>query len=449
LQSLIGNQAMGRLLRAAMQPTQGKITESGQAAPESVHDALKSPGSPLAPDTRAFIVSRFASDFSRVPVHADVRSTQSATLPRTSNLRVSSPTDPAELEAERVTAEVMRMPAPSAAPEVQRKCACDDEEIRRDATTDASVQVPPLVNQVLGSSGQPLPDSARGFFEPRMGFDFSHVRIHTDAQAARSADAVQARAYTVGSHIVFAAGHSPLGAADHHLLAHELVHVIQQGGSDPAAGIWRHQGSVRVDSHAEHSGEVIYRNQSVHPEEQHCEDVSKEPDPGCAAIIDCIEVLIEELAGRFHDVETLGGDPGHFKRIEIVQGILKTLMAMALLACKAGEYDPELQEEAEKWAGRQFRQVAPEPGPSTRERIAKALQDAGVPAWAVAALVVLIIAALADPEPFSKIVALIGATAAVLFFIAIGRSGDIPPGQAATASNDQPVHDRAEETANA
>jgi hypothetical protein len=74
-----------------------------------------------------------------------------------------------------------------------------------------------------------------------------------------------------------------------------------------------------------------------------------------------------------------------------------------------------------------------EPEPSTRERIAESLRRAGVPAWAVAALVVLVIAALADPEPFSKVAALIGAAAAIAFFILIGRR-DAVPGGGTTAS---------------
>ena len=66
--------------------------------------------------------------------------------------------------------------------------------------------------------------AARSFFEPRFGVDFSNVRLHDDAAARRSAEAVSARAYTVGSN-------TPPEARDPepHLLAHELAHVGQQG----------------------------------------------------------------------------------------------------------------------------------------------------------------------------------------------------------------------------
>src|SRR5207247_10972975 len=66
----------------------------------------------------------------------------------------------------------------------------------------------------------------RTFMEPRFGRDFRHVRVHADSQAERSAQAVQARAYTVGQHIVFGAGAH--NHADRSLLAHELTHIVQQ-----------------------------------------------------------------------------------------------------------------------------------------------------------------------------------------------------------------------------
>ena len=72
--------------------------------------------------------------------------------------------------------------------------------------------------------------------------------------------------------------------------------------------------------------------------------------------------------------------------------------------------------------------------PTTRERIADALRKAGVPAWAVAGVVVLVVAALADPEPFSKVALIIGSAAAIVFFALIGRGGAAPPGTIASTS---------------
>jgi 3D (Asp-Asp-Asp) domain-containing protein len=66
--------------------------------------------------------------------------------------------------------------------------------------------------------------------QPRFGYDFSKVRVHTGGKAAASADAVEARAYTVGPDIVFNAGqYAPGSTEGRRLLAHELAHTIQQG----------------------------------------------------------------------------------------------------------------------------------------------------------------------------------------------------------------------------
>jgi Domain of unknown function (DUF4157) len=75
--------------------------------------------------------------------------------------------------------------------------------------------------------------------ETRFGRDFGGVRIHTGEQAAASASAAGALAYTVGSHIVFGVGsYAPASPAGRALLAHELAHTIQQRGS-PARDLRR------------------------------------------------------------------------------------------------------------------------------------------------------------------------------------------------------------------
>jgi len=85
-----------------------------------------------------------------------------------------------------------------------------------------------MVQAVLGSAGEALDVSARHFMEPRFGRDFGDVRVHVDTAAAESADSIDALAYTVGSHIVFGAGHyEPNTSPGRQLLAHELAHVVQ------------------------------------------------------------------------------------------------------------------------------------------------------------------------------------------------------------------------------
>jgi hypothetical protein len=140
---------------------------------------------------------------------------------------------------------------------LQRKCACGSklgpssecEECRKQresktlhrttgqpsSLTDHSSEVPPIVHEVLRSPGQPLDAATRAFMEPRLGHDFSSVRVHSDARAADSAQAVNACAYTIGSQIVFdRSRYAPETLEGRRLLVHELVHVVQQGASDNA-----------------------------------------------------------------------------------------------------------------------------------------------------------------------------------------------------------------------
>lgn len=99
---------------------------------------------------------------------------------------------------------------------------------------------PDLVHQVLDSPGRPLDEATRAFMEPRFGRDFGAVRIHADDQAARSAQSVDARAYTVDHHVVFGHGaYEPASEAGRQLLAHELTHVVQQGAGAARATVQR------------------------------------------------------------------------------------------------------------------------------------------------------------------------------------------------------------------
>src|SRR5207253_7520852 len=126
---------------------------------------------------------------------------------------------------------------------LQRKCACggsagsceackaDREGIPQRTATQAGAidAVPPIVHEVLRSPGSPLNPDTRAFFEPRFGFDFSAVRVHTDERADRSARAVNALAYTVGEDVGFRGdAYAPHSAKGRRLLAHELSHVVQQ-----------------------------------------------------------------------------------------------------------------------------------------------------------------------------------------------------------------------------
>lgn len=103
---------------------------------------------------------------------------------------------------------------------------------RKSSDCNWNFEIPPIVHEVLRSPGQPLDPATRTLFEPRFGHDFSRVRVHTYAEAAESARAVDALAYTVGRNVVFGVGqYLPKSSAGQKLIAHELTHVVQQGGA--------------------------------------------------------------------------------------------------------------------------------------------------------------------------------------------------------------------------
>ena len=195
-------------------------------------------------------------------------------------LTVNRPGDEYEQEADQVAEQVMRMPKPRVqrqedepiqakplaeqiTPLVQRQVEPEDEDeepIQTKLAESAQVQrqeegpeeeeeepiqakraagqtpqaSPGLANQIrsLNGAGQPLPRSARDFFEPRLGCDFSQVRVHTGPRAAAVSRALNAQAFTLGRDVVFGSGQYELRtAAGQRLLAHELAHVIQNRGS--------------------------------------------------------------------------------------------------------------------------------------------------------------------------------------------------------------------------
>ncbi|MGH9372530.1 MAG: DUF4157 domain-containing protein, partial [Vicinamibacterales bacterium] len=93
------------------------------------------------------------------------------------------------------------------------------------------VSDPRAVRNQLGG-GRPLPGGVRSRMESAFGSGFSNVRIHTDGNAANLSDSLNARAFTVGPHVAFGSGeYRPGSLMGDALIAHELAHVVQQGGA--------------------------------------------------------------------------------------------------------------------------------------------------------------------------------------------------------------------------
>jgi hypothetical protein len=97
------------------------------------------------------------------------------------------------------------------------------------------------IDDVLRERGRALDGRVRASMESRFGHDFSRVRVHADDRAAHAAAALDARAWTLGDHLVFGRGQYAPGRRDGDwLLAHELAHVVQQTGTPLAL----HRGSA-------------------------------------------------------------------------------------------------------------------------------------------------------------------------------------------------------------
>ena len=132
------------------------------------------------------------------------------------------PEDVYEQEAERIADEVMYMPCRRPSP------------LRTDGVPSshtATTAVPSAIDKVVHSPGHPLDPTIRTLMESRLGHDFSAVRVHVGSEARESAHALNALAYTNGRHIVLGQGeYPPTTTEGKRIMAHELVHVMQQGG---------------------------------------------------------------------------------------------------------------------------------------------------------------------------------------------------------------------------
>ena len=119
--------------------------------------------------------------------------------------------------------------------------------------------VPASVTDVLRGSGSPLEPALRADMASRFHRDFSNVRVHRSSAAEQSARDIDARAFTVGKDIVFAAGqYAPATNAGRSLIAHELAHVVQQSRQTAAA-----PGALRLgaeDSNHERQADEMSRS---------------------------------------------------------------------------------------------------------------------------------------------------------------------------------------------
>jgi len=158
-------------------------------------------------------------------------------------LQVGLSSDPAEHEAERVADAIVGTPASRPARRAGRPAlpASAPATIARWERPAPSPAAGAGLGTTFGArldaeqgAGLGLDAGTRAFMEPRFGVDFAHVQVHTSRRAAELAGAVNAQAFTLGSHIFFGAGRYDPGSGDgRRLLAHELAHTIQQDSAGP------------------------------------------------------------------------------------------------------------------------------------------------------------------------------------------------------------------------
>jgi uncharacterized protein DUF4157 len=190
-----------------------------------------------------------SSNFSKIPIYPpDWTNRTDALLPFSAQrtpialqrkLVLGGVNDPLEHEADHVADQVIDMPHPGAAstsapPQVSGKCvAREDEKLQKSEA--GSRAAAPSIPEVLRSPGQPLDAATRAYMEPRLAHSFGNIRVRTDRGAADSAKSIGARAYTVGHDIVFGANeYQPASSEGRQLIAHELVHVLQQAKTPQA-----------------------------------------------------------------------------------------------------------------------------------------------------------------------------------------------------------------------
>lgn len=168
-------------------------------------------------------------------------------------LKIGNPDDEFEREADRLAEQVMNIPTsklqrstdtdadlpntrsidkPIYSPVQRRKKSLDEKPVQKKASASEKTPIGQGFEAKIRSlrrGGRPLSRSERAFFEPRFGYNFDKVQVHTGEEAVALSHSIGARAFTIGSDIFFGKGeYNPVNSSARVLLAHELSHVMQQ-----------------------------------------------------------------------------------------------------------------------------------------------------------------------------------------------------------------------------
>ena len=253
-----GNQALQRMLRSGAVQAKLVVNEPGdeyEREADRVADQVMSMPEPAAPDHVQRACPECEEEVHRQPEkEEDEEPVQAKPVAEQITPLVQRQTEPEEEEEEPVQAKPI---AEQITPLVQRQANPEEEEeepvqampaerVQRQEEPEEEVGAvqmkwagggavsPGLEAEIrsMRGSGQSLPKSLRSFFEPRLGYDFSQVRIHDDQKASEAALALNSRAFAFGRNIVFGEGqYSPRTVSGCQLIGHELAHFIQQNRS--------------------------------------------------------------------------------------------------------------------------------------------------------------------------------------------------------------------------
>jgi hypothetical protein len=149
---------------------------------------------------------------------------------------------------------------------------------------EGEAEVTPEVEQTIQGArggGQAMDSNVRAQMEPAFGADFGGVRVHTGSQADSLNRSLSARAFTTGQDIFFKQGeYSPGSSSGRELLAHELTHVVQQGGDQVRTKLTLGQPGDRYEQEADSVARAVVQGEQEGAVQRQVEgEEDKESEP--------------------------------------------------------------------------------------------------------------------------------------------------------------------------